>query len=207
MLLSQVIADFELFMDDTTELSTAEEIRIAEKHSQRIANLYPWLLLRAEATGTVSSAAITLPTRFSYILENNNYTSAGEYGTGPTVLIGTDLAPYKVVSYEDRKSYTNKGGYCYVDIVGGTIDFTDSTADGKAYTFDYQTYPAALTATSDTIWIPDRFAPALYHSMCVDDFAIQQSDKAKSYRDENLANAQMWVNEMRSWDYQLRQLT
>lgn len=194
-------------MDDTTELSTAEEIRLAEKHSQRIANQFPWLILRQEATGTVSSASISWPTRFDHIADNYNLTSASDYGEGPVVLVGTDLAPYKVVSYEDRKRYNNKSGYCYVDPVNSTIVFTDSSADGKAYSFDYQTYPATLTATSDTIWIPDRFAPALYHSMCVDDFVIQQSEKARSYRDENLANAQMWINEMRTWDARLRQLT
>lgn len=194
-------------MDDTTELSESEEIRLAEKHSQRIANQYPWLKLRKEGTGTVSSASISWPTRFDYIVANYNETSASDYGEGPAVLIGPDLAPYKVVSYEDRKRYNNSGGYCYVDPVNETIVFTDSSADGKAYSFDYQEYPATLTATTDTIWIPDRFAAALYHSMCVDDFVIQQSEKARSYRDENLAAAQMWVNEMRMWDARLRQMT
>ena len=204
---AEIIQDFSLFMDDTTELSTAEEIRLAEKHSQRIANQYPWLKLRQEATGTVSSASIAWPTRFDYIAENYNTTEMNDYGEGPKVLIGTDLAPYKVVSYEDRKRYENQSGRCYVDPVNETIVFTDSSADGKAYSFDHQQYPATLTATTDTIWIPDRFAPVLYHSMCGDDFVIQQSEKARSYRDEHLNNAKMWLNEMRMWDARLRQMT
>jgi hypothetical protein len=194
-------------MDDTTELSEAEEIRLIEKHSQRIANRFPWMILRAEATGTVSSGSIAWPTRFDHMVENYNYTAMNEYGEGPKVLIGADLTPYKVVSYEDRKRYNNHSGHCYVDPINDTIVFTDSSADGKSYSFDYHTYPATLTATTDTIWIPDRFAPALYHSVCVDDFVIQQSEKARSYRDENLANSQMWVNEMRTWDARLRQMS
>lgn len=206
-LVSDVIKDFELFMDDTTELSTVEEIRIAEKHSQRIANQYPWLKLRKEGSGTVASRTVALPTRFDYLVENYNETAMNEYADGPVVLVGTSRKPYKVVSYEDRKRYVDRNGYVYVDISNDVLAFTGSDANGETVSFDYQEYPATLTDASDTLWIPDRFVPALYHSMCVDDFVIQQSEKARSYRDENLAAAQMWINEMRAWDGRLRQMS
>lgn len=204
---SDIIKDFELFLDDTTELSTAEEIRLAEKHSQRIANLLPWeILKKSYASGSaVSSTTDSLPTRFAYVVANDNYSENGEYGTGPVIYVGTNYSPWKVVSWSDRRNYRSRKGYAYVDIANSNMVFSEAPNDTVEY--DYIEYPATLTATTDTIWIPDRFAPILYHSMCADDFVIQQSEKARSYRDEHLNSYKMYENDMRSWNYNLVQLT
>lgn len=204
---ADIIKDFELFLDDTTELSTAEEIRLAEKHSQRIANLLPWEILKKSyaSGGVVSSTTDALPTRFAYVTQNDNYSENGEYGTGPVIYIGSDYSPWQVVSWSDRRNYRDRKGYAFVDIANSNMVFSEAPNDTVEY--DYIEYPATLTATTDTIWIPDRFTPILYHSMCADDFVIQQSEKARSYRDEHLNNYKMYENDMRSWNYNLVQLT
>lgn len=207
MILADTIKDFELFLDDTTELSTAEEIRLAEKHYQRISELVPWEKLKKNATGTVSAQAIAFPTRFNYLVKNNSYTNTNQYaGEGPVIFIGTDYIPYKVVSYSDRKQYRNDKNVAYLDVANDQILFTDSSVNGKAYDFDYIQYPATLTATTDTLWIPDRFAPMLYHAMCADDFVIQQSEKGRSYRDEHISSFNMFLADMKMWNARLVQM-
>ena len=203
---AQIITDFELFLDDTTELSEAEEIRLAEKHSQRIASLLPWEILKKSyaSSGAVTSTTDSLPTRFAQLVENNQYTENGEYGSGPVVYVGSDYSPWKVVSWSDRRNYRSRNGYAYVDIPNNNMVFTAAPNDTVEY--DYIEYPASLTATSDTIWIPTRFAPILYHSMCADDFVIQQSEKARSYREEHLNNYGMFLNDMKYWNANLQQL-
>lgn len=195
---SDIIRDFELFMDDTTELSETEEIRLVEKHSVRIAELLPWELLKKSYSGTVSATTDSLPTRFSYVLENDNYSNTNEYGEGPKVYIGSNYSPWNVVSWSDRRNYRNRKGYVWVDHANSVMEFSENPADTVEY--DYIEYPATLTATTDTIWIPDRFAPILYHSMCADDFVIQQSEKARSYRDENLAAYNMYLEDFKVWN-------
>lgn len=204
---AEIITDFELFLDDTTELSTAEEIRLAEKHSQRIANMYPWELLKKSysSSGSVSATTDSLPTRFSQVIENDQYSENGEYGSGPVVYIGSNYTPWKVVSWSDRRNYRARKGYAWVDLPNSNMVFSEAPNDTVEY--DYIEYPAELTATSDTIWIPDRFAPVLYHSMAADDFVIQQSEKARSYRDEHLANYNMYLKDMKSWNFKLLQMS
>lgn len=206
-LLSEIITDFELFLDDTTELSEAEEIRIAEKHSQRIANLIPWeVLKKSYASGSsVTSTTDSLPTRFAYVIENDNYSENGRYGSGPVIYVGSTYTPWKIVSWSDRRNYRNTSGYAWVDAPNDNMEF--ATAPNDTIEYDYIEYPAELTATTDTIWIPDRFAPILYHSMCADDFVIQQTEKGRSYRDEHLANYNMYLKDMQSWNFKLVQMT
>lgn len=206
-LLSEIITDFELFMSDTTELSEAEEIRIAEKHSQRIANILPWEALKTSysSSGSVTSTTDSLPARFNYLTENNNYTSDTEYAQGPVVFVGSNYSPWKVVSWSDRRRYRDQKGYAWVDQPNSNMVFGKAPNDTIEY--DYIAYPAELTATTDTIWIPDRFAPILYHAMCADDFVIQQSEKALSYRDENLGSYNMFLSDMKSWNFKLNQMT
>ena len=200
------IRDFELYMDDTTELSEAEEIRLVDKIYQRVSYLIPWERLKKEYSGTASGTTLSLPARFAYIVENDNYTENGQYGAGPVVYIGSERAPWKVVSFSDRRNYRERNGYAWVDIANDNLVFS-ADPGAKAVEFDYIEYPTTLSATTDELWIPDRFAPIVYHGMCIDDFVIQQSEKARSYRDEHLANYNMYLNDMKSWNYNLVQLT
>ena len=200
-----IITKFEEYMDDTTELSSAEELDLLNKIYQRVSYLIPWESLKKVYTssGAIGGTTDTLPPRFGYLIENDNYTANGEYGTGPVIYVGEKLTPFKVVSFSDRRNYRNQNNYAYLDVANNNLVFTKSPGDIIEY--DYIEYPPDLT-TGDTPWIPERFQHILYHGMCIDDFIIQQSEKARSYRNEHLANFNMYLTDMKSWNNSLVQM-
>ena len=67
MLTSELITKFELYVDDGTELSSQEELDLANKIYYSICNYRPWEWLKKTVTGTISSGTITLPTDFAYM--------------------------------------------------------------------------------------------------------------------------------------------
>lgn len=193
-------------MDDTTELSDSEELRLLNKIYNRVSTVHTWKRLIQEYSGTASGTTLSLPERFAYVVENDNYTENGQYGGGRVVYIGSEYTPWKLVDISDRRNYRNRNGFAWVDLANSNLVFsTDPGA--KAVEYDYLEFPTPLTDTSDTFWIPDAYTPILYHGMCIDDFVIQQSEKARSYRDEHLGSYNMYLNDMKSWNMSLTQLT
>ena len=176
-----------------------------DKIYQRVSAIYNWESLKKAYSGTASGTTLALATRFSHFVENDNYSSDNEYAEGPVVFIGTDYTPYKIVSFSDRRRYRDQSGIVYLDLPNSNLVFTVDPGS-KAVEYDYIETPAELTTTTDTFWIPDRFTPIIYHGMCVDDFVIQQSEKARSYRDENLNTYNMYLNDMKSWNFKLIQM-
>jgi hypothetical protein len=208
MIKSEIIAKFHLFMDDTSELSSTEESDLFDKVYNKVMMYRPWEICRVPGTGTTSTsiASVALPTDFSFLLNNSNYTENNQYaGDGPVVFVGANYTPYKVVSYADRRQYRNKGGYCYVDIVNMLLVFTLQPVAAEAIEFDYCKVPTDLTIGGTPIF-PARFHDVIYHGMCVDDFIIQQSDKAKSYASENNAKYESYLRDMVLWNARLIQI-
>lgn len=204
-----IINKFELYMDDTTELSPDEEYDLLNQKFHEVSSLLPWELLKKSHSATTDGTVnITLPARFAYILENQNYSTDAEYAGGPVVYIGSDYNPYHVVSWSDRRSYRTKSGYAYIDLPNSNLVFTVAPDSGKAVEFDYIEYPADLTSFSVTtdIWIPQRFRAVLFHMMASDDFVIQQSEKAKSYQRENEQKAESILDSLRLWNSRLIQM-
>jgi len=186
MIASDIITKFELFMDDTTDLSSTEELDLLNKIYFRVCMERPWEFLKKAFSGTTSSSVsyVTLPSDFSFLTQNYNYTDASYSASRPVVFVGTTYRPYEVVSWSDRRQYRDQDGYCYIDIANGLLYFTLQPTAAEAVEFDYASLPTALTL-SDTPVIPSRFHDMLYHGMCVEDNVIQQSDRAKSYLPEN----------------------
>jgi hypothetical protein len=202
---AEIITKFELYMDDTTELSADEELDLVNKIYQRVSEMLPWEQLKKAYSGTASGTTLALPTRFSHIVENYNYSSDAEYGGAPVVFIGTEYQPYKLISWSDRRRYREHSGHAYVDIANSNLVFTVDPG-AKAVEYDYIEYPADL-ATGTSPWFPSRFHDAIYHGMCVDDFVIQQSEKAKSYRGEHQKAFEDYIADMKLWNARLVQMT
>jgi len=186
MIASEIITKFELFMDDTTDLSSTEELDLLNKIYTRVCMERPWEFLKTAFSGTSSTSLpyVTLPSDFAFLTQNHNYTDSSYSASRPVVFVGTTYRPYEVVSWSDRRQYRDQDGYCYIDIVNSRLYFTLQPVSAEAIEFDYASLPTALTL-SDTPLIPSRFHDMLYHGMCVEDNIIQQSDKAKSYAQEN----------------------
>ena len=210
---TEIITQFELQVDDVTELSTSEELSVLNRVCRKIYNNRSWEFLKKEATGSIAQDAtsyyITLPTVFAYFCENYKYTdnSIGVQGTSsPTVVfVGTDYNPYKVVNFSDRKQYRDSAGYVYLDLAGSKIRFTGSPtfANGSTYSFDYIYVPDAITAGTSPVF-PARFHDLVVYGMAVDNDIIQKSPKAKAYTAENQMKYNGVMEDMMWWNANLQ---
>lgn len=204
----QIITKFELFMDDTTDLSSQEESDLFDKIYAMVCNDRPWEFLKKAASGTLSTSLpyVTLPTDFGYLTSNSNYTQTSDEASNPVVFVSKDggitFAPYRLVSWSDRRQYRNQDGYCYVDVPNSRLVFTAQPTGAWSYEFDYKAYATAL-ALGGTPLFPSDYHDIIYHGMCVDDNIIQQSDKAKSYLAENQAKFTGYLSSMQYWNANL----
>lgn len=199
MLGSATITDFELFMDDGTELSSVEEYRLYNKIYHEICDSKDWEFLRKEFSDSLTGTDyVDLPSDFSHVLMNDNYGTTGEYANTPVVYVGTNREVYKIIPKAARYNYTGQDGYCYVDLTNDRITFTKAPSS-TTVSFDYQSVPDDVTSSTSPL-IPSRFTPMIYHGMCADDFIIQQSDKAKSYRSQNVARYVDYHDAMTMWN-------
>jgi hypothetical protein len=204
---SQIIADFELQVDDSTELSSTEELSVLNRIYKYICSQKAWEFLKKAHTGTTSTTLpyISLPSDFGYLTQNYNYTETFSYeASNPVVFVGTAYKPYKVVSWSDRRQYLNQDNVCYIDIANSRLYFAKQPTSAESIEFDYISDPVSLTL-SDTPLIPERFQPMLQYAMAVEDSIIQQSDKAKSYKNENQAKYKEYYDSMCYWNSRLVQ--
>jgi len=203
MITSDIIKVFELYVDDTSELSSSEELDLANRVYRKICDSKPWEFLKKEATGSVSGLQITLPTDFEYLVENYNYTDS-QYSTqinSKPLVVFIDNNPYQVINWSDRRQYKDNSGVCYVDIVNGKLVFP-ITKSGT-YSFDYKSSPAILTLDTSPVF-PARYHEMIAYGMAVDDMTIQLFPKAQSYSIENQIKYNSLLADMALWNANLQ---
>lgn len=203
---AQIITKAQLYLDDMSELSTAEFGDLFDKMYNKINTSRPWEGTKKEFTGTTDSHEyISLPSDFLHLTENHNHTDSSYASDFPVVFLDSTYTPIKVVSWSDRRQYRNSGAHAYIDIVNSRLYFTKATGSGKAVEFDYFSQMPVL-AMDESPWFPAEFHDAIYHYMVSDDFMIQQSDKAKSYAAENRAAGDQFIENMVLWNSRLVQI-
>lgn len=173
---ADIISNFELYVDDLTELSSSEELTLANKVYKKICKARPWEFLRKTATGTLSTSVpyIALPSDYSiptndkvvYVIKNGSYVA------------------YKIINYADKRDYVNQDGYAYIDLQNSRLVFTLQPTSAYSYEFDYIYTPDDLTTATEPVF-PEDYHPMIYHGMAVQDNIIQMFDKARSYFKEN----------------------
>jgi hypothetical protein len=207
MTAAQIITKFELYLDDTTELSTQEELDLLNKVYRFWNSAHTWEGTKSEFSDTTSTSVsyVALPSDFLYLTANNDYTDSSYEAGRPVVFRSANYSPYPVVSWSDRRKYRNSEGYAYIDFPNSRLEFTKQPTVVEAVEFDYHAQQADLTS-GDTPWFPVEYHDALFHFMAADDFIIQQSPKAKSYREENLNSAVDILNNAKYWNSQLVQI-
>jgi len=202
---AEIIAKFNLFMDDTSELSSSEESDLFYRAYRKVWTDRPWEFAKKEATGSTDGTLyISLPSDFMYLTANDNYTDAqaGE-SARPIIRVGDN--EYKVASWSDRKNYTGRADFAWVDVVNDRIEFAVAPATGLTYTFDHVFSPATL-ASGGTPAFNSMFHDVIYHGMCVDNFVMQQSEKAKSYAAENQQLYNSYIKDMAYYNSNLIQM-
>lgn len=209
MLASAIITKFELYVDDATELSSAEELDLLQKIYNKVWMDRPWEFAKAQGSGTLSTSLpyVTLPADFASLYENNqttdNTVSGDNNAVQKVVFIGSTYTPYQVINWSDRRQYLNKLGYAYLDMVNLRLYFTSQPTVADSYEFDYIKFADTLT-TSSTPAFPARFHDILYHGMAIEDDIILRFPKAQSYAPENTAMFQKYLGEMAYWNANLR---
>lgn len=203
----EIITSFELYVDDATELSSAEELTLANKIYRKVLNNRPWSFLKKSFTGTTSTTVpyIALPTDFKFIISNNNYTDNtidnAPVSSAVVVFVGTTYEPYRVVNWSDRRQYRNQSNICYIDPVSSRLYFTIQPTSSQTVEFDYVYKPDDLTLITRPVWDAD-FDDIITHGMASEDYIIQQFDKAKSYSQENQLKYNNYLLDMQYQDAQ-----
>lgn len=206
MIASEIIAKFELYIDDSTELSSAEELDLLNKIYYKVASERPWEVLKKVASGTMTSTTtIALPSDFEFVVENYNYTDnsvSQEIGAKNAMVFIND-SPVQLINWSDRRQYEDSNSVCYVDLASAVIRFPSAQPSGATYSFDYKATPTALTLATSPVF-PARFHSILFHGMCVEDMAIQLFDKARSNADFNQAQYNSYMKDLAYWNASLQ---
>ena len=196
-----ILEEFELQVDDGTELSTSEEYTVLNRVYREVLDFKDWLfLMKPLALTTDGSDEVALPIDFHRFLQSGQYTNRFIDAKYPYVIfLGENKQPYYYVNYLDREQYRNASGYFYIDLITNKIKFTSTPNSGLAVTGDYIYMPDEITALTYPVF-PAAYHDILPYGMAVDDFIIQLFDKGKSYAPENMAKFQRRIDAMASWN-------
>lgn len=209
MTCAEIISKFETYVDDTTELSTAQELALLNKIYQRVCDDRPWEFLKKEASGTMASTTtIAVPSDFGYFVENLNYTDNAQntqYNFKPTGILINGTKWLRIINWSDRRQYVNKDGFAYYDARLGTLTTTYAQPSSATYSFDYKAVPATLII-SDTPVFPARYHDILVHGMAVDDMIIQIFNKNQAYTQEHQAMYSSYLAQMALWNANLQSM-
>jgi hypothetical protein len=210
MLASDVITNFETYVDDTTELSSAQELALLQKIFDKVWVAKPWEFAKNTASGTyaLTTPNIPIPVDFSNFIENNQSTDntvAIDNNSSPKVVfIGAQYQPYQVVNWSDRRQYRNRLGFVCLDLPNSAISFTHLPLSTDLYEFDYKTKPPTLVLGNEIPGIPSEFHPMLFHGMAVDDEIILRFSRANAYAPDNQAQYDRYMSNMAQWNANLQ---
>lgn len=179
MIGTDIIARFNLQVDDSSELSSTEELALANEIYTDIANDRQWEWLKTTATGTTSISVpyVALPADFKELSQNKENRSV--------IFVGTDYSEYEVVPFSSRRDYRDQDGFCYIDVPNQRLYFTLQPTSTKAIEYDYIKRPAALTTATAPLVTTDQFGKLIAYGMAAKFNPIEQTDKSSSYRQEN----------------------
>lgn len=199
----QLIAKFNLYTDDSTELSDGETSDLFDKVYRDICVFKPWEFTKASHTATVSGTTTPLPSNFLSLTRNANHTDTGHYGADPVVFVGSTYIPYKIVNWSDRRQYRDVAGHAYIDIPNSNLVFTTSISD--SIEFDYQRQMPALSGSEEPAF-PAEFHMIIPHAMAIDEMMIEMFEKARSYAEENENKYNYYLSQMSVWNARLQNL-
>lgn len=179
MLGSAIIARFNLQVDDSSELSTSEELALVNEVYNEIADDRPWEWLKATFTGTTSTseAYIDLPSDFKEVVQNLE--------NRMVVFVGEDYEEYEVIPFSSRRDYRDQSGFCYVDIPTGRLYFTLQPTAAEAIEYDYIKRPDDLTTATAPLVTTTSFGNMIAYGMSARFPSIEQAEKGTSYATDN----------------------
>lgn len=198
MITSDILLRFESQVDDNSELSTDEELALAQEVYDEISNDRPWEWLKTTATGTTSTSVpyIALPADFKELSLNRDNQSV--------IFVGSDFAEYRVIPFSSRRDYRNLDGYAYIDVPNQRLYFTLQPTSAKAVEYDYIKRPAALTVSTAPLVTTEQFGKLIAYGMAIKFNNIEQSDKSSSYQKENQLQYYNLLSDLRMEDVNIK---
>ncbi len=198
MITSDIIARYNLQVDDASQLSSDEEIALANEIYVDIANDRPWEWLRSVETNSTSISVpyIDLPANFKEMTMNKDNKSV--------VFVGDDFQEYTVVPFASRRDYRNQDGFCYVDVPNLKLYFTLQPTSVKAVEYDYIKRPETLTLSDEPLVANDQFGKLIAYGMAAKFNSIEQSEKGSSYQKENQAEYYRLLSDVRMEDVNIK---
>lgn len=200
---SELITEFELYVDDTTELSSTEELALANKVYFKVLSNRPWRFLKKLFSGTLSNGEVTLPSDFWYMPIIEGYDDTGEYGMEKFVVTlnssGNVSGRYKVINFEDQLQYINQK-VAYIDLAANKLVFPSAPTD-TSIRFFYIYKPDALTTGTSPIF-PSQYHYIIPHGMVPEDMSYQLFDKGRSYAREHQAKYEDYLSDLAWYDSQ-----
>jgi hypothetical protein len=210
MLASDVITKFEEYVDDSTELSSTQELDLLQKVFNKIWVQKPWEFAKASVSGTfaLTTPNIPKPADFSNFVENNlsteNTVEMDNNAAAKVIFIGANYQPYQIINWSDRRQYRTRSGFAYLDLPNSGITFTLAPTATDTYEFDYKKQPPTLVLGSEIPSLPAEFHDMLYHGMAVDDDIILRFPKAQSYAPDNQARYDSYFRDLAAWNASLQ---
>lgn len=193
----QIIDRFELYTDDTTDLSSDEELILANDKLRLIYMEQPWEFLRRKKSGVVESdGKITPPADFDELMEN--YSEDPTIGEPITKVVYVGRSPYLVVPMGQRNA-NNYSNVCWIDPTDGKINFAQNPGAGAAYEYDYKTSPDDI-AVGTSPKLPPEYHPMVVFSMLIDEEIIKKSEKARSSIQDNAVQYQRYLKNLKLRD-------
>ena len=193
----QIIDRFELYTDDTTDLSSDEEIILANDKLRLVYMEQPWEFLRRKKTGVVESdGKITPPSDFDELMEN--FSEDPTVGEPITKVVYIGHSPFLVVPMGQRNA-NNYSNVCWIDPTDGKINFAQNPGSGAAYEYDYKTSPDDI-AVGTSPKLPAEYHPMIIFSMLIDEEIIKKSEKARSNMQDNAVQYQRYLKNLKLRD-------
>ena len=195
----QIIERFELYTDDTTDLSSDEELTLANDKLRLVYMEQPWEFLRRKKTGSVESdGKITVPTDFDELMENYSEDPTISEPLLKVIFIRSQRSPYFFVPMGQRNA-NQFSNVCWIDPSDGKINFAQSPGTGASYEFDYKTSPDDI-AVGTSPKLPPEYHPMIVFLMLIDEEIIKKSEKARSSMQENAVQYQKYLKNLKLRD-------
>jgi len=158
----EIISLFNLLVDDSTELSSAEELDLLNASYQEVCDDRPWEFLKTEFSGTTDGTTVlALPSNFSYFIEMND--------DGEKIIL-VDGHSYLLINFSQRRQYKDQTGIAYFN--GTNLYFIEAPSTGLEVLGDYIKTPDDLTIATSPIF-KASFHKMLAYKMAISDFIVQ----------------------------------
>ena len=172
----EIISLFNLLVDDSTELSSAEELDLLNASYQEVCDDRPWEFLKTEFSGTTDGTTVlALPDNFSYFIEMND---DGEK------IIWVDGHGYLLINFSQRRQYKDQTGIAYFN--GTNLYFIEAPSTGLEVLGDYIKTPDDLTTATSPIF-KASFHKMLAYKMAISDFIVQANLSDNNSIEQNTA--------------------